>query len=82
MLHSSYRNTHIRFPVCPIPQYFGYICRSAEETLWASELETERALAKSLIYADDIIATLREPFLVLDGDLLVQTCIIPNDARH
>jgi signal transduction histidine kinase/CheY-like chemotaxis protein len=30
-------------------------------------------LAKSLIYADDIIATLREPFLVLDGDLRVKT---------
>jgi PAS domain S-box-containing protein len=35
--------------------------------------ETERALAKSLTYADDIIATLREPFLVLDSDLRVRT---------
>ena len=35
--------------------------------------KTERALAKSLTYADDIIATLREPFLVLDGDLRVKT---------
>jgi len=35
--------------------------------------ETERALAKALIYADDIIATLREPFVVLDNDLRVQT---------
>ncbi len=34
---------------------------------------TERALAKALAYADDIIATLREPFLVLDGDLRVKT---------
>ena len=34
---------------------------------------TERALAKSLAYADDIIATLREPFLILDGDLRVRT---------
>jgi PAS domain S-box-containing protein len=35
--------------------------------------KTERALAKSLAYADDIIATLREPFLVLDIDLRVKT---------
>jgi PAS domain S-box-containing protein len=35
--------------------------------------KTERALAVSLIYADDIIATLREPFLVLDGELRVRT---------
>ncbi len=35
--------------------------------------ETERALAKALVYADDIIATLREPFLVLDRDLRVKT---------
>ena len=35
--------------------------------------KTERALAKALVYADDIIATLREPFLVLDGDLRVKT---------
>lgn len=35
--------------------------------------KTERALAVSLIYADDIIATLREPFLVLDGELRVKT---------
>jgi PAS domain S-box-containing protein len=34
---------------------------------------TERALATSLAYADDIIATLREPFLVLDADLRVHT---------
>jgi PAS domain S-box-containing protein len=35
--------------------------------------EAERALAKVHSYADDIIATLREPFLVLDGDLRVKT---------
>jgi PAS domain S-box-containing protein len=35
--------------------------------------ETERALAKALAYADDIIATLREPFVVLDADLRVKT---------
>ena len=35
--------------------------------------KTERALAKALTYADDIIATLREPFVVLDGDLRVKT---------
>ena len=35
--------------------------------------KTERALARSLTYADDIIATLREPFVVLDGDLRVKT---------
>lgn len=35
--------------------------------------KTERAMAKALSYADDIIATLREPFLVLDGDLRVKT---------
>jgi PAS domain S-box-containing protein len=34
---------------------------------------TERALAKSLAYADDIIATLREPFVVLDAELKVKT---------
>jgi two-component system CheB/CheR fusion protein len=33
----------------------------------------ERALDKSLGYADDIIATLREPFVVLDSDLRVTT---------
>ena len=35
--------------------------------------KTERALAKALVYADDIIATLREPFLVLDHELRVKT---------
>ena len=35
--------------------------------------KTERALAKALAYGDDIIATLREPFLVLDHDLRVKT---------
>jgi two-component system CheB/CheR fusion protein len=35
--------------------------------------KTERALAKSLAYADDIIATLREPFLILDINLRVKT---------
>ena len=35
--------------------------------------QAERRLAKALAYADDIIATLREPFLVLDGDLKVKT---------
>ena len=35
--------------------------------------KTEHALDKALIYADDIIATLREPFLVLDSDLRVKT---------
>lgn len=34
---------------------------------------TERALAKALAYADDIIATLREPFVVLNSDLRVKT---------
>ncbi len=34
---------------------------------------TEQELAKALVYADDIIATLREPFLVLDNDLRVKT---------
>lgn len=33
----------------------------------------ERALAKALSYADDIIETLREPFMVLDADLRVKT---------
>jgi two-component system, chemotaxis family, CheB/CheR fusion protein len=36
-------------------------------------MEAERALTRALIYADDIIATLREPFLVLDSDLRVKT---------
>ena len=35
--------------------------------------KTERALATALGYADDIIATLREPFVVLDYDLRVKT---------
>lgn len=35
--------------------------------------KTERALAKALAYADDIIATLREPFVVLDGQMRVKT---------
>jgi PAS domain S-box-containing protein len=35
--------------------------------------KTERALDKALAYADDIIATLREPFVVLDIDLRVKT---------
>jgi two-component system CheB/CheR fusion protein len=35
--------------------------------------ESERALARSLSYADDIIATLREPFIVLDSNLRVRT---------
>jgi len=35
--------------------------------------ETERALSRASTYADDIIATLREPFLVLDSDLRVKT---------
>lgn len=39
----------------------------------AERRKTERALAKALAYSDDIIATLREPFLVLDHDLRVKT---------
>jgi len=35
--------------------------------------KAERALDKALAYADDIVATLREPFVVLDGDLRVKT---------
>jgi PAS domain S-box-containing protein len=35
--------------------------------------ETERALEKAHVYTDDIIATLREPFVVLDADLRVRT---------
>lgn len=35
--------------------------------------KTEAALEKALAYADDIIATLREPFLVLNADLRVKT---------
>jgi PAS domain S-box-containing protein len=35
--------------------------------------KVERALAKALGYAADIIATLREPFVVLDCDLRVKT---------
>jgi signal transduction histidine kinase/ActR/RegA family two-component response regulator len=35
--------------------------------------QAEAALAKALAYGDDIIATLREPFLVLDHDLRVRT---------
>lgn len=35
--------------------------------------KAERAEAKAHSYADDIIETLREPFMVLDGDLRVKT---------
>jgi PAS domain S-box-containing protein len=35
--------------------------------------KTERELAKALAYADDIISTLREPFVVLDSALRVKT---------
>ena len=35
--------------------------------------KTERALDKAMTYADDIIATLREPFVVLDIGLRVKT---------
>ena len=35
--------------------------------------KAERAEAKAHTYADDIIETLREPFMVLDGDLRVKT---------
>ena len=35
--------------------------------------KAELSLAKALAYGDDIIATLREPFLVLDHDLRVKT---------
>ena len=35
--------------------------------------EAERALATALTYAGDIIATLRELFVVLDADLRVKT---------
>ena len=35
--------------------------------------QAELALAKTLAYGNDIIATLREPFLVLDSDLRVRT---------
>jgi PAS domain S-box-containing protein len=38
-----------------------------------SDPHCEWELQKALAYADDIIATLREPFLVLDGDLRVKT---------
>ncbi len=38
-----------------------------------SDSHREWALQKALAYADDIIATLREPFVVLDGDLRVKT---------
>jgi PAS domain S-box-containing protein len=39
----------------------------------AERRKTERALATSFAYADDIIATLREPFVVLNVDLRVKT---------
>ena len=39
----------------------------------AERRKAERALALSLTYADDIIATLREPFVVLDANLRVKT---------
>ncbi len=35
--------------------------------------EQQEALRKALIYAEEVIATLREPFLVLDKDLRVKT---------
>src|SRR4051794_23527822 len=39
----------------------------------ASDPQREWELQKALTYADDIIATLREPFVVLDGKLRVKT---------
>ena len=39
----------------------------------ASDPHREWVLQKALAYADDIIATLREPFVVLDGQLRVKT---------
>ena len=39
----------------------------------ASDAPPEWVLQKALAYADDIIATLREPFVVLDGELRVKT---------
>ncbi|MEP7273604.1 MAG: PAS domain S-box protein, partial [Acidobacteriota bacterium] len=35
--------------------------------------KTERALAQAVAYGDDIIATLREPFIVLDRNLRIRT---------
>jgi len=35
--------------------------------------KTERELDKALAYADDIVATLREPFVVLSHDLRIRT---------
>src|SRR5450432_3704691 len=62
---------------------FGEQLRAMNEALLVSSVKqhelteqtqkAERALAKALAYADDIIATLREPFLVLDQDLRVKT---------
>src|SRR5476651_1247871 len=44
-----------------------------QHELAAQAQKSEAALAKALAYGDDIIATLREPFLVLDQDLRVKT---------
>src|SRR6478735_8735987 len=44
--------------------------KTAEGT---SDTHREWALQTALAYADDIIATLREPFLVLDSELRVKT---------
>jgi len=45
--------------------------KNGEEAI--SDPHREWALQKALTYADDIIATLRDPFLVLDGELRVKT---------
>jgi signal transduction histidine kinase/ActR/RegA family two-component response regulator len=62
---------------------FGEQLRAMNEALLVSSVrqhelaeqaqKAEGALAKALAYGDDIIATLREPFLVLDHDLRVKT---------
>ncbi len=70
-------------PAPPADRAFEEQLREMNESLLVSSVRqhelaeqaqtAELALAKALAYGDDIISTLREPFLVLDSDLRVKT---------
>jgi PAS domain S-box-containing protein len=60
----------------------GWTCQEATGQPWAavfrivdaeSQRRLERAVADARAFADDIVATVREPLVVLDADLRVQT---------
>lgn len=51
-------------------EQYGVVCYFIDVS---ERRKSDRALAKALAYGDDIIATLREPFVVLDSSLRVKT---------